>query len=266
MKILAIETTGKYGSAAVIGDDKAAYSIYSENEMNHLQDIISISDAALKQAGISKNELTHVAASIGPGSFTGIRIGVTTARTLAQMLGIPCIEVSSLDGMRDRAMEEARANGCSIVLATINARRHQTYAGVWKCKENFTSTDEECKESFTSADKECKEYFTLCEENQYIIEDLLDKIAEYGEKIYVIGDGIDAYGEIIAEKLEKCGYFLAKEDNRYQSAENIANIALNKARNNEILQYSELIPNYMRLSEAEQRLQEGKLSEKITKA
>lgn len=244
MKILAIETTGKYGSAAVIGDDKAAYSIYSENEMNHLQDIISISDAAQNQAGISKNELTHIAASIGPGSFTGIRIGVTTARTIAQMLGIPCIEVSSLDGLRDRAMEEATAAGCSIVLATINARRHQTYAGAWKCKDNFT----------------------LCEEKQYIIEDLLDKIAEYGEKVYVIGDGIDAYGEIIVEKLEKCGYFLAEEDKRYQSAENIANIALIKAKNNEILQYNELIPNYMRLSEAEQRLQEGKLSEKITKA
>lgn len=255
MKILAIETTGKYGSAAVIGSDGAAYSMCSENEMNHLKDIISISDAAIKAAGFGKNDLTHVAASVGPGSFTGIRIGVTTARTLAQMLEIPCIEVSSLDGMREGAMEEAKATGCKLVLATINARRHQTYAGVWERKENFTSENNEAEESEV-----------IFEENQYIIDELLEKIADFGEKVYIIGDGIDAYGEIIAEKLSKCGYLFAEEGNRYQKAENIAKIALNKAKNGEIMQYNELIPNYMRLSEAEQRLKEGKLSEKIKNA
>lgn len=245
MNILAIETTGKYGSAAVIGDNGAAYSMYSKNEMNHLQDIISISDAAIKAAGISKQDLTHIAASIGPGSFTGIRIGVTTARTLAQMLELPCIEVSTLDGMREGAMEEAKTTGCKLVLATINARRHQTYAGFWKINEKTN------------------DYEAIFEENQYIIDELLEKIAEIGEKVYIIGDGIDAYQEIIEEKLPKDAYFLAKEENRYQKAENIAKIALNKANNGEILQYSELFPNYMRLSEAEQRLKEGKLSEKI---
>lgn len=245
MHILAIETTGKYGSAAVIGDNGTAYSMYSKNEMNHLQDIISISDAAIKAAGISKKDLTHVAASIGPGSFTGIRIGVTTARTLAQMLEIPCVAVSTLDGMREGAMEEAKKTGCELVLATINARRHQTYAGVWEI------------------DEKTADYEAILEENQYIIDDLLEEIAKIGKKIYIIGDGIDAYQEIIEEKLPKGAYFLAKEEHRYQNAENIAKIALKKANNDEIMQYSEMLPNYMRLSEAEQRLKEGKLSEKI---
>ena len=245
MQILAIETTGKYGSAAVIGDNGTAYSMYSKNEMNHLQDIISISDAAIKSAGITKKDLTYVAASIGPGSFTGIRIGVTTARTLAQMLEIPCIAVSTLDGMREGAVEAAKTTGCKLVLATINARRHQTYAAVWK------------------TDEKTDEFEVIFEENQYIIDELLEKIAGIDEKVYIIGDGIDAYQEIIEEKLPKEAYFLAKEDNRYQNAKYIAKIALNKAKSGEIMQYFEVFPNYMRLSEAEQRLKEGKLSKKI---
>ena len=96
INILALETTGKYGSAAVIREDGRVFCASSETEMNHLKDIITISDEAVRMAGIGKKDLTHVAASVGPGSFTGIRIGVTTARTLGQMLGIPCVSVSSL--------------------------------------------------------------------------------------------------------------------------------------------------------------------------
>ena len=87
-----------------IMEDGRVFCASSETEMNHLKDIITISDEALMKAGISKNELTHVAASAGPGSFTGIRIGVTTARTLGQMLKIPCIKVSSLEGMALRVL------------------------------------------------------------------------------------------------------------------------------------------------------------------
>lgn len=128
INILALETTGKYGSAAVIKEDGSVYCASSETEMNHLKDIITISDEAVKAAGITKKELTHVAASAGPGSFTGIRIGVTTARTLGQMLGIPCIAVSSLEAMARRVLSEAIAAGALYVVPVINARRHQTYA------------------------------------------------------------------------------------------------------------------------------------------
>ena len=63
INILALETTGKYGSAAVIKEDGSVYCASSETEMNHLKDIITISDEAVKAAGITKKELTHVAAS-----------------------------------------------------------------------------------------------------------------------------------------------------------------------------------------------------------
>ena len=102
MKVLAIETTGKYGSASVIDDDGRVFSASSSEEMNHLRGMITLIDEAVREAGITKDELTHVAASVGPGSFTGIRIGVTTARIMSQMLEVPCIAVSTLEAMAVR--------------------------------------------------------------------------------------------------------------------------------------------------------------------
>lgn len=279
MKILAVETTGKFGSASVITDDGITYSASSGNEMNHLTDIIAMCDDALGMAGISKKELTHVAASVGPGSFTGIRIGVTTARTLGQMLGIPCIGVSSLEAMALRVLDHAVEHGADIIVPVINARRHQAYAGIWQA-------------AYTS-DYENKTIVPAGDERQYMIEELLEILKQrYGYNsvrmdankdegmaepvILFTGDGADAYGDIITESLNRESntsggehgtaiFGFAPENLRYQNAEDVARIALRKAKGGQIVQYDDLMPEYMRLSEAEQRLKAGTLSDKISK-
>jgi tRNA threonylcarbamoyladenosine biosynthesis protein TsaB len=164
MKILAIETTGKYGSAAVICDDGRVFSAASYEEMNHLKGMMTLIDKAICEAGIAKSELTHVAASVGPGSFTGIRIGVTTARVMAQMLGIPCIAVPTLQAMAERSLDKAIASKSVFVASVINARRHQTYAGVYEA-------------AFTS-DHEHSAAVPVLEEKQYMIEELLEKVIQ----------------------------------------------------------------------------------------
>ena len=265
MKILALETTGKYGSAAVlvsrdnsdisqkelVCSDHKIYNVSSSNEMNHLQDIISITDSALHLAGIGKADLTHIACSVGPGSFTGIRIGVTTARTLAQFLNLPTVPVSTLLAMAERCSRTATLNNCPLILATINARRHQTYAGIWRTelkKDNLKI-----------------ELLEYSPEKQYMIEEILDIAKQSGEKIFITGDGIDAYREIIESTFPAGTFVLADESLRYQSAESVATVALELAKSDNTLCYDKLIPNYMRLSEAEQNLQAGTLSSKITK-
>lgn len=260
INILAVETTGKYGSAAVIEEDGSVWCASSETEMNHLKDIITISDEALRLAGITKKDLTHIAASAGPGSFTGIRIGVTTARTMAQMLEIPCIAVSSLEGMARRVLDKAVSDGAQYVVSVINARRHQTYAGAWQAV--FTT------------DHENQSLVPELPEKQYMIEDLLEELtaksSETSGRVFFTGDGIDAYREIIEDAFGAKGLsdrlILADESVRYQQADTVAEIALGKAERGEVLPYDGLMPEYMRLSEAEQRLREGTLSDKIRKA
>ena len=254
MKILAIETTGKYGSASVIDETGLVYSAASSEEMNHLRGMMTLIDEALRKAGITKDELTHIAASVGPGSFTGIRIGVTTARVMAQMLDIPCIGVSTLEAMAERSLDAAIASGALYVVPVINARRHQTYAGVYEAV--FTS------------DCEKQSAITVMEEKQYMIEDLLEalkeRLTEYdGASTFFTGDGIDAYRDIIEGAMPEGSYIFADEELRYQHAESVARIALRNAEAGKTLSYSELMPEYMRLAEAEQRLKAGTLSDRI---
>lgn len=256
MNILAIETTGKYGSASVINEAGEVFSAISTEEMNHLKGMMILIDEAIRKAGIDKSGLTHIAASVGPGSFTGIRIGVVTARVMAQMLGLPCISVSSLEAMAERVLDVSVSEGALYVVPVINARRHQTYAGVWEAE--FTS------------DYEHKTLCSVMEERQYMIEDLLgslkEKTAQYdGARCYFTGDGIDAYADIIKDAMDEGSYVLADEELRYQHAESVARIALKKAKAGNVLSYNELMPEYMRLAEAEQRLKAGTLSDRIRK-
>lgn len=252
MNILALETTGKYGSAAVINDSGAVFSASSSEEMNHLKGMISLIDEAIKSAGTDRGSLTHIAASAGPGSFTGIRIGVVTARTMAQMLGLPCISVSTLEAMAEGAMTDAAASDVCFIVPVINARRHQTYAAAY------------------TADPDAGRLQTVLAEKQYMIEELLEELGRMikdGEGlIYFTGDGIDAYSDIIEETLQEGTYLLAPEAARYQNAEAVAAIALRKAKAGETLGYDDLMPEYMRLAEAEQRLKAGTLSERIRTA
>ena len=248
MNILALETTGKYGSASVITDDGRLFSAKGNQEMNHLRGMIALIDEAVQSAGISKSELTHIAASVGPGSFTGIRIGVVTARTLSQFLGIPCIAVSSLKSLA-LAAADIRCEGDAVIVPIINARRHQAYGAAYKAEGMEV----------------------LFEERQYMIEELLELLNEYKSKnkaafFVFTGDGIDAYEDIIKETLDEGSFAIAGEEERYQHSDSVARIALEKAAGGETLSYDELMPEYMRLAEAEQKLKAGTLSDKITKA
>ena len=256
MKILAIETTGKYGSASVADETGRIFSAASSEEMNHLKGMITLIDEAVRGAGITKDELTHAAASVGPGSFTGIRIGVTTARIMSQMLDIPCIAVSTLSAMAERSLDRAIASGALYVVPVINARRHQTYAGVYEAV--FTS------------DFKHQSAIPVMGEKQYMIEELLEGLislmaGQSGAVAFFTGDGIDAYGDIIEKTMPEGSYVFADEDLRYQHAESVARIALRKAAAGDILTFNELMPEYMRLAEAEQRLRAGTLSYRIRK-
>jgi tRNA threonylcarbamoyladenosine biosynthesis protein TsaB len=253
LKILALETTGRYGSAAVIDDDGRLWRASSSEEMNHLRGMMTLVDDALTSAGVPKDELTHIAASAGPGSFTGIRIGVTTARTMAQMLGLPCIGVSSTEALAKGALADAVSAGAGYIVPVINARRHQTYAAVF------------------TADRETQSLEPVLGEKQYMIEDLLEellaRLKEHdGAAAYFTGDGIDAYKEIIEDAMPEGSYIFADEDKRYQRAGSVAEIALAKAGAGLTVGYDGLMPEYMRLAEAEQRLRAGTLSDRIRTA
>lgn len=227
MYILAFETTGNYGSVALIAGDGYIWQKMTTERMSHLKMITQEAERVLEEAGVKKDEITAVAASVGPGSFTGIRIGLATARTIGQALGIPCIGVSSLEIFREKA-EEGRS-----AAVIFNARRGQVYGAVF---------DEDGSE--------------VLKPGPYMLEQVMEvsEKVKNPENLVWYGDGTDAY----AYRLE--GRKIASEEDRYQMADMVARKALEEYRKGNTVTYNELLPDYMRVAEAEQKLKDGTLA------
>lgn len=269
MYILAIETTGPVGSVAVIdagAKDRMAARVpmkITTQTMSHLKNLVPMMEKIFDEEGIGKDEVCAVAASVGPGSFTGIRIGVSTARALAQAWGVPCISVPSLEVFREKcgndgkgrvAEDGAAVNGSDgSVCAIFNARRGQVYAACFGCSGEV-----------------------LIEPGPYMLADVLDRIEELGAKPTFYGDGVDAYFDKEEFRDRVSGYAAAPVEERYQTADMAARYALDVWKiasddsgqeikaDEKIVDYGELLPDYMRESEAEQRLKDGSL-EKMRK-
>ena len=96
MKILVIDTAGATASVSVINEKKEIFTELSDDRMSHLQMLMPVAKRTMEKAGVKKEEITHVAVAVGPGSFTGIRIGMAAAMTLAQAWDLPMAAVSSL--------------------------------------------------------------------------------------------------------------------------------------------------------------------------
>ena len=238
MYILAIETTGPFGSVALINENgKVVGHCLSHDHMNHLKDLMPMTEKMLKDLDISKEDIGAIACDVGPGSFTGIRIGVSTARALAQIWGVPCVAVSSLTScLMKESAEKYMKEGDKVITVIHNARRRQVYGfmdgylkdGPWLIDDVIRIAKEEIGRAKT-----------LC----------------------FYGDGIDAYSEIIRTELDKEGisYVFAPEDDRYPDAYEIARAGLVRFSAGLVTDHSGLLPDYMREAEAEQKLKAGEL-------
>ncbi len=241
MYILAIETTGPLCSVALLKDNKILAIRESKEQKNHLRDLMPITGELLRDAAVDKKELNYIAVSKGPGSFTGIRIGVTTARALGQVLNIPVVPVGTLDGFCAKPQSTSGASGGRVTCGIINARRGQVYGIVKGFKPGgpYMLTD--------------------------ILEILRDEVLPKGLKAEFFGDGIDAYKETILKDLRDLGYeldkdfFFADEDYRYQDAGSVGLLAFEKIGKGEVLPAAEVFPDYMRKAEAQQKLEAGEL-------
>ncbi|MDO4546369.1 MAG: tRNA (adenosine(37)-N6)-threonylcarbamoyltransferase complex dimerization subunit type 1 TsaB [Bacillota bacterium] len=234
MYILAIETTGAFASAALMKDDKILDCIHGNDRFSHLQNLMPQIETVIKRNKLSLGDMTAIAVSCGPGSFTGIRIGVSTARALSQVLGIPCIAVSSLEGLAMNLLLMERADPGLLLCPILDARRSQIYGGGYVLKDGYP--EEKIKAG------------------AYTIEEFLSKAEGY-HRILLLGDGVDACKEKI-ETIRPEGTETAPERIRYQDAASVAKLGARLLREGKTCGYEDLKPQYMRMAEAERKLQE----------
>ncbi len=277
MKILAVDTTGATASVAVQDTDKGKNSrIFCETsgeEMNHLQALFPMTEKVLSDAGISKNELEMIAVSIGPGSFTGIRIGMAAARTMAQALGLPMAAVPTLESFvyagrtpddgslidpEKHAHEKIVTNTSIVVCPMLDARREQVYAAAYIIEDSEEGADGGYSEIVKPGAYNVDEFLTLAVEATK---------RENALFIRLYGDGADSYvsSAAVASAVGGVDIELAPRDSRYQSAENVLRMARAMADNDTLCSYNEVKPDYMRKSEAERKLEAGQLGKKTGK-
>ena len=131
MNILAIETATNVCAAAVVTDTES-FEERTEERYVHAEKILGMIDHVLKQSSLEGPKIDGIAVSIGPGSFTGLRVGLSAAKGLAYAWQKPIIGVSTLEGLALRALEQEPPFENSLVLPAVDARRDEVYCGLFR--------------------------------------------------------------------------------------------------------------------------------------
>ena len=228
MKILSLESSAKPASAAVIEDGRLLSLEYRNTGLTHSQTLLPMAAAALTAAGLAPADIDVFAVVNGPGSFTGIRIGVASVKGLAQPFNTPCVGVSTLEAIAYPFMYSN-----SRVIALMDARCSQFY------EAEFISDG--------------KTLARVSEDDAILISELDARVSSYGgDTVIFAGDGaLPAYTQL-HEKHPNI--ILAPEGTRYQRADSAAFIALREAEAGNTVSYGELCPVYLRVPQAEREL------------
>lgn len=225
MLILAFESSAKAASVALLKDG-ALVSQYSQcTALTHSRTLLPMAEDMLKNAELSIKDVDMIAVAHGPGSFTGIRIGVSTVKGLAWAADKPCVGVSTLEAM---AWHGLSAGG--YICPVMDARRSQVYNAIFKIEGGRP--------------------VRVTEDRPIALSELANEVRALNAPVFLVGDGT----ELTRKYFESAGIpcVAAPENLRWQSAWGVAMAATDK----EPVSSAELMCVYLRLSQAERERQE----------
>ena len=224
MKILALETSAKAVSAAVVENGKVLCSGYQDTGLTHSRTLMPIVEHILKNTDLTMSDIDVIAVSAGPGSFTGIRIGVSAAKGLAFAVDKPAIGVSTLAAM---ARNAAFADG--LVVCAMDARRSQIYNAVFEAKDGRLTR--------------------LTEDRAIALADLAEELKADPRPKTIVGDGARLCFDFLQNTEIPCR--LAPAHLVMQNAMSVALEAEALAAEGALTDAQELQPVYLRPAQAE---------------
>ena len=229
MLILAFETSAKAASVALTENGRLLGESYQNTGLTHSQTLMVMAEDLLKQCGKAVSDLTAVAVAEGPGSFTGVRIGVAAAKGLAWGAQLPCYGVSTLEAM---AVSLGIYEG--YVCACMDARRSQVYNAVFRVSQGSISR--------------------IAEDRAISLAELGEELKALNVPVYLVGDGAVLTHRTLSGEVP--GLILLPEHRLHQRAVGVALLAEQMAQNGESGDGNRLTPNYLRLSQAERERME----------
>ena len=224
MKILSVDSSSVSASVAITENGVTLAENFINNGLTHSQTLMPMVEKTLKDANVSVKDMELFAITNGPGSFTGVRIGIASVKGMADALNKKCIAISTLE-----AIAEPLKNEDCIACAVMDARCNQVYTAIF---ENGNR---------------------LCEDKAVLIDELGKELKSYNKKVVFIGDG----SVLCYEKLKDVvtDISIADEDIRYVHASSIGRLAEEKIKNGEMpTDSAKLVPYYLRLPQAEREL------------
>ena len=229
MLTLAFETSAKAGSVALTENGKLLGEFYQNTGLTHSQTLLTMAQDLLQSCGKTVTDVTAVAVAEGPGSFTGVRIGVAAAKGFAWGGEIPCYGISTLEAM-------AKTLGIyqGYVCPCMDARRNQVYNALFYVNRGVIQR--------------------VREDRAIALTELAEELKSLSEPVFLVGDGSNLCYNTLSSEISHL--VLPKEHRMHQRATGVALLAAKKIAAGESGDGNALTPNYLRLSQAERERME----------
>ena len=224
MRILAFETSAKAASVALLQDGKLLGEYHQNSGQTHSRTIMKMAEDLLHNCDLTASDVDAVACAAGPGSFTGVRIGMAAAKGFAWGRQLPLVGVSTLEAM---ALIAAYADG--VYCAAMDARRSQVYTALFELEGGT--------------------FRRLTEDSAISLADLQDQLSRIEKPKFLVGDGAFLCYNSMGSSDGRL--VLLPEHLRMQRAAGVALLAWQQLQTGEVPPARDLSPNYLRLSQAE---------------
>lgn len=232
MLILSVDSSAMPASVCLLENGKILADYYLNSGLTHSQTLMAMTESVLQISGRSASDIDLYAVNSGPGSFTGVRIGVSAVKGMAYALDKPCIAISTLESMAYLFFGQS-----AYICACMDARRSQVYNAVFRVDNDTIER--------------------VCDDRAIAVDDLIRELRALNSPVILVGDG----AHLVFEAADDPMIRLAPEHLRYQRASATAFAALEKYNRGETISPAALMPSYLRLSQAE-RERNAKLTEK----
>jgi len=217
MKILAIDTSSKICSVAILENDNVIDEINLDDGKTHSENLMPLIDEILQRNSLDIKDIEMISCCVGPGSFTGIRIGVSTIKPIAEVLNVKVASCTSLEILAKNV------ENSETIVSLIDSRNNQVYCGIFD--KEYNKKQEYIADDINYVIKEMKRY----------------------NNITCVGNGAILHKDLLIQNLEKVNFC---EENE-QLAANCGKIGYKKYKENNLLNSDTIIPIYLRKSQAE---------------
>jgi len=233
LKILAIDTSSSICSVAILEDKNIIIEKHNDDEKTHSQKLMPLIDEIFKESNLTLDDIDLLACGQGPGSFTGIRIGISTVKAFADVKSIPIIGVTSLEALA------YNINTDGLIATLIDAKHDNVYFALYDLKDGkYTQVIEPVSDSISNVIQSLKDFDTV---------------------LTFVGDGSEVHRDLLASEFSNCVF--ATSTQNIQTSISIGKSAFDKYTTSDYKPEFSLSPIYLKKSQAEINLENSRKKE-----